>query len=46
MLGGSDAWLFGDRLAEEVFVRLNGLLRDDEGKTKKKLKKLVPPHVG
>jgi len=26
----------------EVFVRLNGLLRDDEGKTKK-LKELEPP---
>ena len=31
------------QLAEEVFVRLNGLLRDDEGKTKKKLKELEPP---
>ena len=40
---GSDARLFEDRLAEEVFVRLNGLLRDYEGKTKKKLKELGPP---
>lgn len=39
--GWSKVW--EDELAEEVLVRWNELLEDEEGKTKQELKKLVPP---
>jgi hypothetical protein len=40
---GKDTWLNEDKLALELFTRLNELIEDEEGVTRRKLRELEPP---